>query len=129
MGVSMVSNLNELNGWLSKQGVPPRSGLVFDRQKHRWVRPEGLEVSTKPKRGGFSIEDIGNEDRKIGGATFKEHIQSAIKHRYLPDKVLDGKTIRELKHQNIISRHSMGYGYVVEQPSVFAKFFNTKRED
>ena len=37
-----MSNLEGLCIWLMEQGVPPRPGLVFDRQKHRWVRPHEL---------------------------------------------------------------------------------------
>jgi len=38
-----MSSLNILNEYIEKQmpgTVPPRPGLVFDRQKHRWVRPK-----------------------------------------------------------------------------------------
>lgn len=31
-----------------QQLTPPRPGLVFDRQKHRWVRPEDVRVGVVP---------------------------------------------------------------------------------
>jgi len=35
-----MSLIDAFNEWLQKEGLAPRPGLVFDRQKHRWVRPD-----------------------------------------------------------------------------------------
>ena len=43
-----MEKLNLFNDWLKKQMVPPRPGLIFDKQKHRWIRPETGEM-VEPK--------------------------------------------------------------------------------
>jgi len=46
------STIDLFNTWLEKQGQPPRSGLIFDRNKHRWVKPSShedeKEITIKP---------------------------------------------------------------------------------
>jgi len=41
----MMGAVDKFNDWMEKQLTPPRPGLVFDRQKHRWVRPEGQKTT------------------------------------------------------------------------------------
>ena len=36
---ALTKSLNAFNDWLFEQDLPPRSGLVFDKNKHRWINP------------------------------------------------------------------------------------------
>lgn len=54
-----------LKAWASKEGAPPRPGLTFDRQKHRWVRAQ-------PKEGVPSPAKLGSSHRKALTSTIKE---------------------------------------------------------
>jgi len=47
-----MSYIDALNEWLQKEGVSPRPGLVFDRNKHRWVRPESAKEPKQEASGG-----------------------------------------------------------------------------
>jgi len=58
------------NAWLIKQVgmTPPRPGLMFDRQKHRWVRPV--------QAGKHDIKDIFNrtKDNKSLGRSIRPYV-------------------------------------------------------
>ena len=60
---------------------------------------------------------------KIKQITDMEQILSGIKHCYIPDRAFDGQTMRELKKEKIIRRHSTGYGWVVEGGGLLRDFF------
>lgn len=56
-----------LSEFTEKQQVPPRPGLVFDRQKHRWVKPEEAKIISEKLPDKFqswfrsAFSDLGND--------------------------------------------------------------------
>jgi len=73
-----MKNLELLKSWLEKEGVPPRPGLVFDRQKHRWVRPEEhvseLKYSFKEKMDPFHKKH--EEDLQVAYEKLNQNVWS-----------------------------------------------------
>ena len=51
---------------LLKQHVPPRPGLVWDYQSHRWIRPEADEETMA------KIKNINNRQRDL----FRQHAKT-----------------------------------------------------
>lgn len=55
-------SVDALNDFIFKQGSPPRPGLVFDRQKHRWVRPQEAQAAKPSKK--VELKDLNDEQLK-----------------------------------------------------------------
>ena len=71
---------------LEKQGQPPRPGLVFDRTKHRWVRPadvsqrsKGIVLGKRDFHAAFrASETIYDKEKQQLGMSLEERIMQPL---------------------------------------------------
>jgi len=61
--------LELFNIWLEKQKTPPYPGLIFDRQKHRWIRPDKKINASHKISSGLNnyINEINTKINEVGG--------------------------------------------------------------
>jgi len=85
-----MSYIEAFNEWLQKEGAAPRPGLVFDRNKHRWVRPEE-QTTSKPKSWDWETDEEyrphalrwKEQAKNKGDKLYSEYIDYVVEHGHL----------------------------------------------
>ena len=74
---------------IEKQRTPPRPGLVFDEQAHRWVKPK-----FKEEQGDFSTRAHQEVERIIGRKPTDKEVEDVTREAFRSHREAESKAKR-----------------------------------